>query len=113
MFFGPDRFHPSAAGYAALTSVLVPSTLAALGLTAPDEEVPEIGRGEGVLSIGRAAVQAAKVPGTELEATEVDGAARGIGGRWVTLMRRRRPVAVDAETPDPEEVSSGSGVEVS
>jgi lysophospholipase L1-like esterase len=113
LLFGPDRFHPSAAGYAALASVLVPSTLAALGLTPPDEEAPEIGRGEGVLSIGRAAVQAAKVPGTELEATEVDGAARGIGGRWVTLMRRRRPVAVDVETPASDEVSSEAGVEVS
>jgi len=113
LLFGPDRFHPSAAGYAALASVLAPSTLAALGFAPPDEEVPEARRGEGVLSIGRAAVQAAKVPGTELDATEVNGAARGIGGRWVTLMRRRRPARLDVETPDPDEVSSESGVEVS
>ena len=110
LLFGPDRFHPSAAGYAALTSVLVPSTLAALGFTLPGEEVPEARRGERVLSIGRAAVQAAKVPGTELDATEVDGAARGMGGRWVTLMRRRRTVAVDVETPASDEVSSEAGV---
>ncbi|MGY2873433.1 lysophospholipase L1-like esterase [Marmoricola sp. URHA0025 HA25] len=112
LLFGPDRFHPSAAGYAALASVLAPSTLAALGLAPPDEEEPEALRGEGVLSIGRAAVQAAKVPGTELDATEVDGAARGIGGRWVTLMRRRRPAPVDAEAPDPDEISSESGAQV-
>lgn len=113
LLFGPDRFHPSAAGYSALVGVLVPSTLAALGFAPPDEAAPEARRGEGVLSIGRAAVQAAKHPGTELGATEVDGSARGIGGRWVTLMRRRRPVPVDAEAPDPDEVSSESGAEVS
>ena len=31
VFFGPDRFHPSAAGYSSLASVLLPSVLAALG----------------------------------------------------------------------------------
>jgi lysophospholipase L1-like esterase len=113
LLFGPDRFHPSAAGYAALASVLVPSTLAALGLEPEDEERPVAQRGEGVLPIGRAAVQATKHPGTELDATEVDGAARGIGGRWVTLMRRRRPTPVNAEAPDPDEESSESGAEVS
>src|SRR4051812_5890095 len=55
LLFGPDRFHPSAAGYAALASVLVPSALAALGLAPEGEDVPEPRRGEGVLSIGRAA----------------------------------------------------------
>ena len=30
--FGPDQFHPSADGYKALATVLLPSTLAALGL---------------------------------------------------------------------------------
>jgi lysophospholipase L1-like esterase len=113
LFFGPDRFHPSAAGYAALASVLVPSTLAALGLAPADEAEPTPLRGEGVLSIGRAAVQAAAHPGTELDATEVDGAARGFGGRWVTLMRRRRPAPVDAEAPEPDEVSSDSGAGIS
>ena len=113
LLFGPDRFHPSAAGYAALASVLVPSTLAALGLAPTDEEIPEARRGEGVLPISRAAVQATKHPGTELDATEVDGSARGFGGRWVTLMRRRRPALVDAEAPDADEVSSESGAGVS
>ena len=111
LLFGPDRFHPSAAGYSALAGVLVPSTLAALGFAPEDESAPEARRGEGVLSISRAAVQASKHPGTELGATEVDGAARGFGGRWVTLMRRRRPAPVDAEAPDPDEVSeSGAAI---
>jgi hypothetical protein len=77
------------------------------------EEMPEARRGEGVLSIGRAAVEAARHPGTELDATEVNGAARGIGGRWVTLMRRRRPAPVNAEAPAPDEISSEPGAEVS
>lgn len=113
LLFGSDGFHPSAAGYAALSGVLVPSVLAALGLEPEDEETPEARRGEGVLPIGRAAVQAAEEPGTELDATEVDGAARGAGGRWVTLMRRRRVVPVDAEAPDPDDESSESGAGVS
>jgi lysophospholipase L1-like esterase len=113
LLFGPDRFHPSAAGYAALASVLVPSTLAALGLAPEDERQPAPLRGEGVLSIGRAAVQAAQNPGTELDAAEVGGAARGFGGRWVTLMRRRRPAPVNAEAPAPDEESSDTGAEVS
>jgi lysophospholipase L1-like esterase len=109
LLFGPDRFHPSAAGYSALAGVLVPSTLAALGLAPEDESAPEARRGEGVLSISRAAVQASQHPGTELGATEVDGAARGFGGRWVTLMRRRRPAPVDAEAPDPDETPTEVG----
>jgi hypothetical protein len=119
LLFGPDRFHPSAAGYSALVAMLVPSTLAALGFTPEDEAAPEARRGEGVLSIGRAAVQASEHPGTELGATEVDGAARGLGGRWVTLKRRRRPAPVEAEAPDPDEpptdvgAASESGAEVS
>ncbi len=111
LLFGPDRFHPSAAGYAALASVLVPSTLAALGLAPDGEAAPEGRRGERVVSISRAAVQATKHPGTELDATEVDGAARGIGGRWVTLMRRRRPEPVDAEAPASEDTGASDELE--
>ncbi len=32
LFFGPDRFHPSAAGYSTLAAVLLPSVLAAVGV---------------------------------------------------------------------------------
>jgi lysophospholipase L1-like esterase len=106
LLFGPDRFHPSAAGYAALAGVLVPSVLAALGLAPEDEASARAGRGERVGSISRGAVQATKHPGTELDAAEVDGSARGIGGRWVTLMRRRSPEPVDAEAPASEETGA-------
>lgn len=111
VFFGPDRFHPSAAGYAALAGVLVPSTLAALGLAPEHEAQPAPLRGEGVRSVREAAVEASHNPGTELEATEVGGAKRGPGGRWVTLMRRRRPT-VDGESPA-QEPADGSDDDVS
>jgi lysophospholipase L1-like esterase len=107
LLFGPDRFHPSAAGYAELAGVLVPSVLAALGLAPDDESSPEPTRGEGVLPISKAAVHASRRPGTELDGTEVAGAARGTGGRWVVVMRRRRPEPLDAEKPGTSEEEPG------
>ena len=84
LLFGPDQFHPSADGYRSLAQVLLPSTLAALGLIREDEAEPEAYRGEGVLPIAAAAVQAVATPGTELDGTEVGGAAprrtRPLGG---------------------------------
>jgi lysophospholipase L1-like esterase len=100
LLFGPDRFHPSAAGYESLARVLVPSVLSALGLGEAEEETPRIGRGEAVLPIGYAAVKASQNPGTEIDGTEVGGAKRGVGGRWVTLMRRRLLPTGEAETPE-------------
>jgi lysophospholipase L1-like esterase len=99
LLFGPDRFHPSAAGYETLARVLVPSVLSALGKGEAEEETPRVGRGEAVLPIGYAAVKASQNPGTEIDGTEVGGAKRGVGGRWVTLMRRRLLPTGEAETP--------------
>ncbi len=90
LLFGPDQFHPSADGYRQLVAVLLPSTLAALGLVPEDEEQPEVRRGEGVLPIATAAVEAVKTPGTELGGTEVGGSRRGVRGLWVELRHRRR-----------------------
>jgi lysophospholipase L1-like esterase len=98
-FFGPDRFHPSAAGYAGLAAVLLPSVLAAVGVVPFEELVPEAARGEAILPITEAAVEAARTPGTEVDGTEVAGAARGHRGRWVQLRRRRRQPESDVETP--------------
>jgi lysophospholipase L1-like esterase len=102
VLFGPDHFHPSATGYAAMAAVLIPSTLAALGLIDDDEAEPVALRGEGVLPISFAAVEASKNPGTELGGTEVGGSNRGAGGRWVMLMRRRRHAHADASAPGEE-----------
>jgi lysophospholipase L1-like esterase len=99
LLFGPDRFHPSANGYASLAGVLLPSTLAALGLIPDDEARPEALRGEGVLPVAAAAVEAVKTPGTELDGAEVAGSRRGVRGLWVELRHRRRHPQPGAEAP--------------
>jgi hypothetical protein len=103
VLFGPDQFHPSASGYRSLVQVLLPSTLAALGLTPEDESEPEAYRGEGVLPLTAAAVQAVDVPGTELGGTEVGGSRRGVRGLWVELRHRRRHPDTEGEAPEDNE----------
>ncbi len=104
LLFGPDRFHPSAAGYARLASVLVPPTLAALGVLPEGETAPEPARGEGILPIAHAAVAAARTPGTEIEPQP--STAGGVPwGRFVQLRRRRR--RPDAEVEAPSETLEG------
>ncbi len=105
VMFGPDRFHPSAAGYASLASVLLPSVLAAVGVVPSEERVPEAVRGEAILPITEAAVEAARSPGTELDATEIAGADRGARGRWVQLRRRRRQPQPEVESPQTADVA--------
>ncbi len=104
LLFGPDMFHPSAHGYKALAQVLLPSTLAALGLIDDDEVRPEAYRGEGVLPIAKAAVQAVQTPGTELGGAEVGGSRRGVRGLWVELRHRRRRPDAEVEAPDEQEL---------
>lgn len=99
VLFGPDGFHPSAAGYAALASVLLPSVLSALGVAPEEDQRLEPRRGEAVLPVSRAAVEAAGHPGTEVGATEVRGADRGARGRWAQLRRRRRRPRPEVEPP--------------
>lgn len=108
VLFGPDQFHPSAAGYRALAAVMVPSVLAAVGLAPDDEVEPAALRGEGVLPIGEAAIRAAQHPGTELDGAEVSGNRHGRGGRWVTLMRRRRHPEAEDETPEEQDAGAAS-----
>jgi lysophospholipase L1-like esterase len=107
--FGPDRFHPSAAGYSSLAAVLLPSVLAAVGVIPFEELVPEAARGEAVLPIAKAAVEAARSPGTEIDGTEVAGARRGRRGRWVQLRRRRRHAESVAESPSEEPDADDAG----
>ena len=56
-------------------------------------------RGEGVLPITDAAIQAVNVPGTELGGTEVGGSRRGVRGLWVELRHRRRQPGTEGEVP--------------
>ncbi len=102
VLFGPDRFHPSADGYRSLAEVLLPSTLAALGVVGEDEAQPAAYRGEGVMPVATAAVEAVRTPGTELGGTEVAGSRRGVRGLWVELRHRRRQPTAEAEAPDAE-----------
>lgn len=112
VLFGPDRFHPSAAGYSSMASVLLPSLLAAVGVIPAEEIEPEAFRGEGVLPISYAAVEAAKTPGTEVGGTEVGGAKRGARGRWVLLRHRRRQPEPPAEAPESGEADVEESDEV-
>ncbi len=80
--FGPDRFHPSAAGYASMVAALLPSVAAAAGVWDDDEE-PDMLPGDTVLPVSFAAAEAVRLPGTEVTPTEVAGrtprAARPLG----------------------------------
>jgi lysophospholipase L1-like esterase len=95
VLFGPDQFHPSAQGYLSMVGVLLPSVLAALDLAPEHEASPEPYRGELVLPVARAAVQAVKQPGTELD---------GLRGRLVELRHRRRRPQAEAQAPAESEV---------
>jgi lysophospholipase L1-like esterase len=105
--FGPDRFHPSAAGYASAAAVLLPSVCAALDVWfgGEAETTPDLARGEGVRPIALAAVEAAEEPGTEVAGAAVGGRERGPRGRWALLRHRpgrnRREVQAVAEEDAP------------
>ncbi|MDF9717464.1 SGNH/GDSL hydrolase family protein [Nocardioides sp. ChNu-99] len=103
LLFGPDQFHPSAHGYEQMAASLLPSMLAALGQLPEDERLPEAFRGERVLPIAQAAIEAVRTPGTELGGTEVAGNRRGVRGRWVELRHRRRRPGTDTVGPESAE----------
>lgn len=104
--WGPDNFHPSVQGYAAAAAALLPSVAAAMGV-GPDSFVhPEPFRGEAVLPIAEAAVQAAKSAGTEVAAAKVAGRERGPRGRWAQLRHRRRHPKADVDKVDEEATGS-------
>jgi lysophospholipase L1-like esterase len=99
-YFGPDKFHPSAAGYQSVAAALLPSVAAALRLWPESEEEPETFRGEGVLPVAYAAAEAVESAGTEVSGTEIAGRKRGARGRWVMLRHRRRRAIPDVERMD-------------
>ena len=76
--------------YAAASAALLPSVAAAMGIGTESFVHPEPFRGEAILPIAEAAVQAARQAGTEVAATEVGGRSRGPRGRWAELRHRRR-----------------------
>ena len=108
LLFGPDRFHPSAAGYARMSSAVLPTVLAALDLAPAEDELPEYERGEALLPIDIAVLEAARHPGASVE--PADDTAKPAGaprGRFVQLRRRRRQPETEVETPQDVEDRSG------
>jgi lysophospholipase L1-like esterase len=87
--FSSDRFHPSAAGYARASAVLLPSVVSALDLWPQAQPAwPSAGRVD-VDDVAKAAARASRTAGTEVVGTEVDGATRGPHGRWAVASLRR------------------------
>ncbi len=104
LLFGPDRFHPSATGYHRMASAVLPTVLAALDLAPVEDEAPEYARGEALLPLGIAALEAARYPGASVEpVAEEESAAAGLRGRFVVLRRRRRRPDADVESPHASE----------
>ncbi|MBV9026257.1 MAG: SGNH/GDSL hydrolase family protein [Streptomycetaceae bacterium] len=110
--FGPDNYHPSAAGYATAAMAILPTLCAALGLW-PEDERPDGFRGEGILPVAQAAAEAAAKSGTEVTAagsTGAPGAPTAVAARrrgpWALLKHRRlRRVTTPEEpqSPTPQE----------
>ncbi|MDP9395237.1 MAG: SGNH/GDSL hydrolase family protein [Actinomycetota bacterium] len=107
--FGPDRFHPSAAGYGSAASALLPSACAAIGCSAEVEAPPDVRRGEGLRSVAVAAVEAAERPGTEVSGAQVAGRERGPRGRWALLRHRNSPELSAAGPPDERRFTGEDG----
>lgn len=97
-FFGADRFHPSAAGYAALAEVLIPPTLAVLEVIGDEEAILETYRGKRVVPLAAAALHAVSRPGTELDpAPRPRGRLRRL---WVRVRRFRGQQRPHVERPE-------------
>ena len=104
VLFGPDRFHPSAAGYARMASVVLPTVLAALELAPEEELAPEYVRGDALLPLDLAVVEAARHPGASIEPVDQQQAPpAGAFGRFVLLRRRRRRPEPEVESPELDE----------
>ena len=103
--FGPDRYHPSPAGYRSVATAMLPTVANAIGVLPDDGHEPEAFRGGGVFALARAAAVAAEHSGSEVSEVGLAGTGRPNGRRRALLLRRRRhqipPVhPVSPEYPD-------------
>jgi len=103
-FFGGDKFHPSADGYAVAVAAILPTAIAvmlsrsaaklsgdaAVAARMPSYEVASVPEAAGITvrSLPEAAAEAARRPGTEVSGASVGGRERGPGGRWAQLRHR-------------------------
>jgi lysophospholipase L1-like esterase len=92
--FGPDRYHPSAEGYATASMAMLPTLCASLGAW-PEEERPGVPPRERLLPVAAAAAAAAAEGGTEVAAAHRHGRRTP----WA-LLRRRRRRGLPEESPD-------------
>jgi lysophospholipase L1-like esterase len=110
--FSKDRFHPSAAGYARVAAVLLPTVCAALGVETAEsaDRTPQRWRGEGVGPVAVAAGQAVRAAGTEVSPAEADGRTRGSRVRRAVL-RHRQNIVAPAETRVVDTVDTAGSAE--
>ncbi|MFZ0322831.1 MAG: SGNH/GDSL hydrolase family protein [Actinomycetes bacterium] len=89
VYFGPDRFHPSADGYRAVAEAMLPSVMAVLGY-GPDDEIGPQASQTPTLGVADAAAEAVDVPGAE-----VSDARPSRWGRLASLRLRRQVTMPD------------------
>ncbi len=97
-FFSEDRFHPSAAGYAAAAAAVLPSCLDALGLRTRARSVSTFTTRR-VKTAKKAAAQAVAHPGAEVSGAARFGRSEGRRGPFAQL-RRRRPRRESVTSPE-------------
>ncbi len=96
--FGPDNYHPSAAGYATAAMAVLPTLCSAVGVW------PRAAEGtEALLPVDEAAARAAGEGGTEVTAA----AAPGQRTRWAAL--RRLPRRLPEPEPEPDAAAPAPG----
>jgi lysophospholipase L1-like esterase len=101
--FSNDEFHPSGAGYAAAAASLLPSVADSIGVWPASADRGLRLRRDTVRPVAKAAARAAGRTGTEVQPTEVRGAANDRRGPWARLRRRRPP-----EIPTPEQADEAA-----
>lgn len=99
LMFSADRFHPSADGYAAAASAMLPSLVTAARLVSG--LVTAEPAGAGVRSLAQAAVEAANQAGTEVTGARVAGREQGPAGRWAQLRHQVRQLTQRPHDPAP------------
>ncbi len=88
IMFGLDAFHPSETGYANMVSVLIPAVTASLrekARTAAYAGFDSSQKPRVLMPVRDAAADASDHPGTQVVQEPAHG-----GGRWATVLRRRR-----------------------